>query len=118
MGFVSKTTKNLLFVCTGNRDRSPTAAYLYKSNKRFDVKSAGTMQSAKVHLDENLIKWADIILVMESHHETYIREQWSEILTDKKLFCLDIPDDYECMSPQLINLIRGRMEVLFHKGEI
>ena len=53
--------RNILFVCTGNVDRSPTAEGLFKNVGGLEVKSAGTSIAATVPLTRELIEWADEI---------------------------------------------------------
>ena len=57
--------KKILFVCNANMYRSPTAEAMYKNDKRYSVKSAGVWEGSKNLLTEELLEWADIVLVME-----------------------------------------------------
>jgi predicted protein tyrosine phosphatase len=102
----------LLFVCSGNRDRSPTAEALYRSNPRFEVQSAGTSKYAHIALTEQEVQWADIIVVMEPRHENYIRENFHEAVEGKTIFCLNIPDQYHFMDIELTRLIDEKMKPL------
>ena len=43
---------------------------------------------------------------MESRHKQQITEQFSKQLLHKKLFVLDIPDEYHYMDPELIELLQ------------
>jgi hypothetical protein len=45
--------KRMLFVCTGNVDRSPTAEAMFGSLKNVEVKSAGTSYAATVPITPN-----------------------------------------------------------------
>ncbi len=56
---------NILFVCSRNQWRSPTAEAIYKNTPAVNVKSAGTEPSARIKLTAKNIAWADIIFVME-----------------------------------------------------
>lgn len=99
---ISKSFKNILFVCTGNICRSPMAEGIFKKllstgeRERIDVASAGLFafpgnqasglarQVAKEHgvdlsrhrarlVSAKLMSWADLVLVMEpAHRETLI----------------------------------------------
>ena len=64
----------LLFVCTVNRMRSATAHKIYENDGRFEVKSAGTDNTANVFLSAEILNWADSIVVMEKQHRNYIRK--------------------------------------------
>jgi predicted protein tyrosine phosphatase len=106
--------KNLLFVCSANIDRSPTGEAIYKNDRRFSVKSAGTSRYARRRISKELLEWADLILVMESGHRELILKDFSETDTDK-IHCLDIFDDFRFMEGELADRIRNRSESVFIK---
>ena len=56
------------------------------------------------------LEWADVIFVMESKHRSRIRESLSQALGQTPLHVLDIPDDYQFMDPELIELLQERVE--------
>ena len=109
--------KHLLFICTANVCRSPTAASLFQNSETFEAKSAGTHivsgHPEAVLVDEKLISWADEIFVMsekEDHHLSYLKSHFS--LHNKKIHILDIPNIYDTSFPeQKEKLIR----ILCHK---
>lgn len=92
----------LLFICSRNRWRSRTAEEIFRNRPGYAVKSAGTEPSARVRVHEGHIGWADIIFVMERKHAAILRERFAEALQDRTMHCLDIPDDYQFMDPDLI----------------
>ena len=100
----------LLFVCTINRMRSATAHKLYENDSRFEVKSAGTDKTANTVLSDEILNWADSIVVMEKHHRNYIRKYFPEIYRKKKIVCLYIPDIYSYMQPELIEILKIKIE--------
>jgi len=100
----------LLFVCTINRMRSATAQKIYENDYRFEVKSAGTDKTANTVLSEEILNWADSIVVMEKHHRNYIRKYFPEIYKKKKIVCLYIPDIYSYMQPELIEILKIKIE--------
>jgi len=100
----------LLFVCTVNRMRSATAHKIYENDSRFEVKSAGTDKMANTVLSAEILNWADSIVVMEKHHRNYIRKYFPEIYKTKKIVCLYIPDIYEYMQPELIEMLKIKIE--------
>ena len=57
----------------------------------------------------DLIEWADIIFVMEKSHRNKITKKFKELLKDKKLVCLDIPDNYNRMDPVLVRLLESKV---------
>ena len=105
---MSKT--KLRFICTGNRDRSPTAEDLFRNSKEYEAKSAGTHAFATQRVSQELIDWADKIFVMselEDRHLTFLETNFN--LTSKAVFDLDIPDRYERGARELINLLASRL---------
>ena len=101
--------KKLLFVCSQNQWRSPTAEKIFDGVSGYSAKSAGTENGARVKVTEGLIGWADLIFVMEKRHAERMREKFAEALTHKKIICLDIPDHLTFMHPELIELLKDRL---------
>lgn len=112
------TPPNLLFVCTANLLRSPTAEEIYRKDPRFVVKSAGTADNAAQTLSTDLLEWADAIICMEKSHKKHIQKKFPETYAQKWVLCLDIPDEYERMQPTLVSLIQSRVEHLSHNGKL
>ena len=101
--------KNLLFVCKYNQMRSRTAESIYSDDSRYIVKSAGISKNAQVKLSEDLIIWADIVFVMESKYRDVIIDLYPIEFISTKIVSLDIPDTYYYMEPQLVELIKSRV---------
>jgi len=99
-----------LFICTGNKDRSPTAAALCRQYAHLEVSSAGTSKYAKTPLHEEMVRATDVLVVMERGHVEYIQEHFPEAADGKPLYCLDIPDEFQSMDPALVRLLRERLE--------
>ena len=106
----------LLFLCSRNQWRSPTAEKVYQNDPRVEVRSAGVSAAARCRVSEKLLLWADLVLVMEHEHKQRLREQFPEFVRELRIEVLDIPDDYEFMNPELVVLIRERVEPLL-EGE-
>ncbi|MEO1340727.1 MAG: phosphotyrosine protein phosphatase [Cyanobacteria bacterium J06635_13] len=100
---------NLLFVCSRNKWRSPTAETLYSRDLKVVVRSAGISSSASKKISSQNISWADLILVMENKHKKAIVRQYRH-LELPQIIVLDIPDDYQYMSAELINMIQTSTE--------
>lgn len=100
---------NLLFVCSENRLRSPTAEAVFSECEGINAIGCGTNSDADTPISGDLIEWADIVLVMEKAHRSKVSKKFKHLLGGKKLACLDIPDNYECMDPELIRLLRSRV---------
>ena len=101
---------NILFVCSRNKWRSPTAEAIYKNHNGLSVKSAGTEPSARIKITAKLIDWADIIFVMEKRHKQKIIENFKDSCLGKEIITLDIPDDYQYMDEELIHSIKTAVE--------
>jgi predicted protein tyrosine phosphatase len=93
--------------------RSRTAEELYRGDRRFEVRSAGTSVFAERHIDEEILSWADYIVVMEEDHKKKIREQFPVIYARRKVLCLRIPDIYYFMDSTLIREIKERFEAVY-----
>jgi predicted protein tyrosine phosphatase len=103
--------KKLLFICSRNKWRSSTAETIGRAWANYEVRSAGTSDSARIKVNEKLILWADLIFVMEAKHRSILRERFGPLLASKNPMVLDIPDDFQYMDPDLIELLEHR---LFH----
>jgi protein-tyrosine phosphatase len=85
---------NLLFVCSRNRWRSPTAEAIFKNHDFYHAKSAGVTASARIRLSQKMVLWADLIFVMEHYHKQKVKELFDTSLIKKEIIVLDIEDDY------------------------
>ncbi|AEH85289.1 low molecular weight protein tyrosine phosphatase family protein [Mesorhizobium opportunistum] len=101
--------KNVLFVCSQNRLRSPTAEQVFSKRQDIEVASAGTNHDVDTPLTHELVAWADIIFVMEKVHRTKLQKKFKASLTKARVICLDIPDNYEFMDLELIELLKARV---------
>ena len=99
----------ILFVCSENRLRSPTAEAVFSEYENVEAIGAGTNKDAFTPISGDLIEWSDIILVMEQSHRTKITKKFRRQLKDKKLAVLEIPDNYEYMQPELISLLKKKV---------
>lgn len=98
---------NLLFVCSRNRRRSLTAEKLFDGYNGHRAFSAGTETAARVKLNEGMLSRADIVFCMEKKHVRRIREKYAEAAAEKKIVCLNIPDDYEYMDEELCGILES-----------
>lgn len=101
--------KRVLFVCEGNRHRSPTAERLYATTPGIRAKAAGLSDLARVQVTEELLAWADAVFVMEQRLLGLLKRQFAESLVGKELVCLDVPDDFQFEQPALIALLTERL---------
>jgi predicted protein tyrosine phosphatase len=103
------SSPNLLFICSRNQWRSPTAEKVYKQ-KGFSARSAGTSPNAKKTISVSDIKWADLIFVMEKKHKNRIVAEFTRLVEHKPIHILDIPDEYKYMDPDLISFVEDIVE--------
>jgi predicted protein tyrosine phosphatase len=108
--------RKIIFVCTINRMRSATAHKIFASDPRFEIKSAGTDANASVKLSKEMLDWADAVVVMEKYHRNKIRKDYPEIYNQKPIICLYIPDDYDFMQPELVELLKIKFEDVYKRG--
>ncbi len=99
----------LLFVCSQNLLRSPTAEHVFAQYPDMETDSAGTNNDAVTPLSPEQIMWADIVFVMEKTHLSKVKRRFNRYLNGKRVICLDIPDDYEFMAPQLVELLKVKV---------
>ena len=102
----------LLFICGKNRLRSPTAEAVFAEYPGIEVESAGIDRDAETPVGADAIAWADLILVMEKTHRRKLTAKFQYCLKDKRIVCLDIPDNYEYMDPELVEILEQKMSSL------
>ena len=100
---------NILVVCGRNKRRSRTAEYIFKNDNRFNIRSAGLSPKSDIKISENDLKWADFVFVMETGQRLKIRELYRH-LELPKIEILNIPDDYEFMNEELIDMLTIRID--------
>ena len=87
--------KRVLFVCSRNRWRSPTAEDVYRGTPGLEVASCGTSASAVRRASARLLEWADVVVCMEGKHRDRLREQFGrESLAGKEEVVLEVEDVY------------------------
>lgn len=101
--------QRLLFICSRNRLRSPTAEQLFAGHPGIETDSAGLAPDADTPLDAEQIRCADLIFVMERAHRSKLTQRFGPQLKGKKLVCLDIADNYAFMQPELVALLEKKM---------
>ena len=99
----------VLFICSQNRLRSPTAEQVFATYPGIEVASAGLNHDAAVPVTPELLHWADLIFVMESSHRNKLTKRFRDHLNGQRVICLDIPDDFELMDPELIHVLQQRV---------
>lgn len=108
--------KRILFICSQNKLRSPTAEQVFSGRKDLEVSSAGLNHDANEPVTPELLRWADLIFVMERAHRTKLQKQFRASLNGKRIICLEIPDNYEYMDPRLIQLLESKVPKFLPRG--
>jgi len=97
---------NVLFICSRNQWRSPTGEQVWKNQPELSVRSAGTSPKAKRTVNAKDIQWANIIFVMEEKHKSRLKAQFHRLLNYKEVQVLDIPDEYQYMDNELVEIMK------------
>jgi predicted protein tyrosine phosphatase len=105
---MERKKRNILFICYGNINRSPTAAEVCKDlairmGLDLNVISAGIATYSDSLLTKELADEADIIFVMEDYMKQMLLEYHGQAA--KKIVVLDIQDMYERNDPELVQLL-------------
>jgi predicted protein tyrosine phosphatase len=109
------SVKHLLFVCGANKLRSPTAEQIFSGYRDFETDSAGLNADAHQRVSTEQIAWADIIFVMEKSQRGKLARQFRKYLNGKRVVCLDIPDKFAFMQPELVALLERKVRPLLPK---
>ena len=99
----------VLFVCNQNENRSKTAEKLFKD--RYESKSAGLYNEKPVSKKE--ISWADVVIVMEDNQRSELAKRFPKQYMQKKILSLDIPDVYNYNQPELVRVLKSKVDELF-----
>lgn len=100
--------KKVLFLCSQNRLRSPTAEQVFASRPGIEVSSAGLNNDAENPTTPELVAWADVIFVMERAHRNRLQKRFRRHLK-ARVICLDIPDEFEFMDEGLVRLLKAKV---------
>lgn len=113
---VRLTLVRVLFICSQNRLRSPTAERMFSGRAGLEVASAGMEQSAVNVVSAEAIERADMIFVMEDWHRDELERRFRHVLEDKRVVCLGIPDRYPYMDPELVELLERKLAPYLSTG--
>jgi len=98
------TIRRVLFICSRNQLRSPTAEQVFSAWPGIEVASAGLDPKCKEPVTPELLSWADVIFVMERHHRNKLLKQFRANIKNQKIVVLGITDDYDYMDAGLVRL--------------
>ncbi len=104
--FTESEQLNILFICSRNQWRSPTAERIWRNYPGLSVCSAGTSANARHPVNEADLRRADVIFVMEEKHKSRLVAAYPRLLEHQTIHVLDIPDDYKFMDPELVEQLK------------
>ena len=107
---INREPLRVLFVCSMNQWRSPTAEKIYADRPLVIARSCGTNKGARKKVSKGDLQWADLVLVMEQKHRQRLLAEYPGETRFKELHVLDIPDNYRFMDPELIEEITAVVE--------
>lgn len=107
---------NVLFICSRNQWRSPTAEKVWRSHPALAVRSAGTSPNARRQVSEQDLLWAHTIFVMEEKHKSRLLADYGRLIEHKPLHVLDIPDEYKYMDPELVEELERSVGAILGLG--
>ena len=102
----------ILFICSRNQWRSPTAERVVGRWPGVEARSAGTSPRARHSMSEPDIRWADMVIVMEQKHRQRVVADFAQLMRHRAIHVLDIPDDYRFMDPELVAWIEDAVAPL------
>jgi len=97
--------KRILFVCSQNKLRSPTAERIFTHVNGLIVASVGLDHDTALKINADYVAGSDLIFAMEKSHEMKLKRRFKRYLSGVKVVCLDIPDQYDYMQPELIKML-------------
>lgn len=106
----------VVFICSQNRLRSPTAEQVFSSYGGIEVASAGLNHDAVSPVTPELLLWADLIFVMERTHRHKLQKKFRSSLDGKRIICLEIPDKYGFMDPELVQRLEAKVRRFLPAG--
>jgi predicted protein tyrosine phosphatase len=93
---------HVLFICSRNQWRSPTAERMWRGHPQVMARSAGTSPNARHPVTAEDLRWAHLIIAMEQKHKARLVAEFTRLLENKPIHVLDIPDQYQFMDPELV----------------
>jgi predicted protein tyrosine phosphatase len=108
--------QKLLFVCGRNKWRSPTAERIFSHSTTLEVRARGLSASAVRRVAASDVSWADVVFVMEPSHKRQLLALFRAELGGRPVHVLDIPDEYQFMDPELVDLLQTGVHTLIRQG--
>ncbi len=105
----------MLFVCGKAKKRSPTAADLAGRHDGVEADFAGLSADAEERLSAEQIVWADLVAVMERRQLARLKRQFGGMLRGKRITCLNVPDRFEYMDPELVSRLEPELNRILRR---
>lgn len=102
---------HILFVCGKARRRSPTAAEIANRIDGVTADFAGLSADADERITGEHVVSADVIAVMERRQLARLKRIVT-LPANARVVCLGIPDRYEYMDVDLVNLLVPKIKAL------
>ena len=83
---------------------------MYAKRADLEVRSAGTSSEALVRVNQRMLDWADTVFIMEPEQRLRLEEMFPAHPALERLICLEIPDDYIFLQPELVSLLETRLK--------
>jgi len=100
----------VLFVCSRNQGRSPTAGQVWRQHPEIVCRSTGTSPRARRTITAGDVQWADVIYVMEPKHRDRIKARFGRLVAHTRIVVLNIPDEYDYMDAELVSMLEAELE--------
>ena len=119
-----KGKRKVLFVCSGNMNRSPTAEQVFRkllSQHGYKVFGKDSVVDFDIEVNSaglEAVEGGNQVTreMLERHSEVYVFESWHQEvliaeynLPKEKIVCLNIPDIYYKDDPELKALLRSKL---------
>ncbi len=101
---------NVLFVCGRNNRRSPTAAHIFRNDRRMNVRSGGVADTSRRKVSEGDLRWAQLVLVVERKYAGRLKTAFPKVDPFPPIECLDISDEYTFMQPELVEMLKSSVD--------
>ena len=82
---------------------------MFANRPGVETASAGLAPDAEEPCSAELVEWADIIFAMPRPHRAKPQRRFRAHLKRARVVCLDIPDDYTFMQPELVALLEKKV---------
>ena len=98
----------VLFICNQNQNRSKTAENIFKG--KFKTRSAGLYNEKPVTAKQ--LSWADTVIVMDEEQRREVAKRFPKQYMQKRILSLDIPDVFHYNQPELVNMLKSKINDL------